>query len=302
MTQLSLQDAIKMQDQLITGYLTEDFQKKIWAAFKSYGEDQLEMMKKRQEICLTVQGPVIEKFGFDPDRQGVSNSSKAFTPEMNANEQVLMRNNLMQYLIDPGMQGKVAEGRVVGPPGVIPSRKQRPEPEEWLDSNSGKVWIVTGGGDKGGIVVRNGQDTNSAQLDSRLGTGAIVEQMDREGDRLKFEKMIGSGPDIGWISISFKNKPIVEPLWFVPTDEEKKTTESYKVVHDRVAQRGTPSKDGKMIGAAKKGDIVKGETIDKDGVAWLKTSAHNPASGKVEEAYMMIDGASVGLGQLLKKL
>lgn len=299
---LSLEEAKKFEDGLITGYLTEEFQRQIWAAWSGYGDNQLEFAKHRQEVCLTVQAPVIEAFGFAPTREGVLASTKAFSNEVNGHPDIALRNGLMQYLIDPGMQQKVAEGMILAPLGVLPSRKSRPEPDEWLDSHPGKVWIVTGGGDKGGILVRQGVDTNSAQLESRLATGTIFEQLDRDGDRLKFEKMAGSGPDIGWVSITFKNKPLVEPLWFVPSDEEKTTKEAYKVVHERVAQRTQPSKDAKMIGAEKRGVIVKGETIDKDGVPWLRTSAHNPESGKVEDAYMMIDGKSVGLGQLLKKL
>lgn len=302
MAALSLEDCVKMQDKLITGYMSEDFQRKIWQAFGGHGANQLEWAKARAETCLTVQATVLPDFGFEGTREGVLNSTKAFTPEINNNPKVVMRNNIMQYLIDPTMQQKVAEGKIIMPPGVLPSRKSCPDPEEWPETSTGKVWIVTGGGDKGGIVVRANKDTNSAQLESRLATGTIIEERERDEDRLSFEKMDGSGPDFGWVSITFKNKPLVEPLWFVPSEADVSNKVAYKVVHERVAQRATPSKDAKMVGAEKKGAIVKGEVVDEGGVQWLKTKAHNPASGQVEDAFMMIDGASVGLGKLLKKL
>lgn len=299
MAALSLEECVKMEDGLIKGYLTEEFQTKIWEAWRGKGDDQVEMAKARQAACLEVQGPVIQQFGFESSRAGVMESVKAFTPEMNNDPEIAWRNGIMAYLVDPGMQQKVASGRQPPPVGILPSRKARPDPAEWPEGIPGHVWHVVGGGDKGGIIVRSGKDTKSSQLDKRLSTGAIIEEMDRDEDRIKYEKIKGDGPDMGWVSMTFKTTVLVEPLWF-DLEEDIKIKDTYKVVHDRVAMRIKPNKDSKMVSAETKGSKVRGTVIEQDGVQWLRVKVYN--NTEAEEAYMMIDGASVGLGVLLQKV
>jgi len=67
------------------------------------------------------------------------------------------------------------------------------------------VWEVIGGGDKGGIVVREGKDTASAQTPTRLATGALVEEVELDGERLCFRKICGDGPDSGWASLKLSS-------------------------------------------------------------------------------------------------
>jgi len=83
----------------------------------------------------------------------------------------------------------------------------------------GQVWGVIGGGDKGGIVVRQGQDTGSELLAERLYTGAVVKELDLQGDRLNFEKLQGGGPSTGWVSVKLQSgTPLLakgDDLWSV---------------------------------------------------------------------------------------
>ena len=39
------------------------------------------------------------------------------------------------------------------------------------------MWEVVGGGEKGGLVVREGQSLSSTQLEERLPTGALVREV-----------------------------------------------------------------------------------------------------------------------------
>lgn len=73
---------------------------------------------------------------------------------------------------------------------------------------SHQVWEVVGGGDKGGIIVREGQATTSAALD-RVSTGALLLQVWLEGERLQYEKLTGTGPFFGWVSTKLKDKDLV---------------------------------------------------------------------------------------------
>ncbi len=40
-------------------------------------------------------------------------------------------------------------------------------------------------------MVREGEKTTSRQLDARLSTGALVEEVDKVGDRLEYKRLTG---------------------------------------------------------------------------------------------------------------
>lgn len=70
-------------------------------------------------------------------------------------------------------------------------------------------WEVVGGADKGGILVREGQATTSTQLPQRLATGAIVNELRIEGERLQYQKLWGEGPDTGWVSLALSGRELL---------------------------------------------------------------------------------------------
>eukprot|EP00420_Gonyaulax_spinifera_P010972 CAMPEP_0197924644 /NCGR_PEP_ID=MMETSP1439-20131203/96054_1 /TAXON_ID=66791 /ORGANISM="Gonyaulax spinifera, Strain CCMP409" /LENGTH=191 /DNA_ID=CAMNT_0043547081 /DNA_START=67 /DNA_END=642 /DNA_ORIENTATION=+ len=73
-----------------------------------------------------------------------------------------------------------------------------------------QVWQVVGGGEKGGIIVRAGKDTQSEALD-RISTGAFVLQLALEDERLHYERLSGTGPQQGWVGIKLKGKDLCVP-------------------------------------------------------------------------------------------
>lgn len=77
-------------------------------------------------------------------------------------------------------------------------------------------WKVVGGEDKGGILVRTGQDLKSYQASSRLSTGAVVEQLKLAGERLEYKRVTGSGPDEGWVSLKLGDKDLLVPFDELP--------------------------------------------------------------------------------------
>jgi len=81
----------------------------------------------------------------------------------------------------------------------------------------GLLWEVVGGADKGGILIREGQDLKSPATAERLSTGAIVEQIELIGERLHFVLVpgTGTGPTEGWASIKASGKDLL-----VPKEEE----------------------------------------------------------------------------------
>eukprot|EP00930_Biecheleria_cincta_P082590 TRINITY_DN722_c0_g1_i4.p1 TRINITY_DN722_c0_g1~~TRINITY_DN722_c0_g1_i4.p1 ORF type:complete len:617 (-),score=122.63 TRINITY_DN722_c0_g1_i4:128-1978(-) len=72
-----------------------------------------------------------------------------------------------------------------------------------------QIWEVVGGGDKGGILVREGQSLKSTECEGRLSTGALIEEVDLVGERLCYKRLTGSGPEDGWVSLTIKGKEIV---------------------------------------------------------------------------------------------
>lgn len=74
------------------------------------------------------------------------------------------------------------------------------------------MWEIVGGAEKGGIIVRVGAETSTAQESQRLSTGAKVEQLELRGERLNYRLVCGSGPCTGWVSISLKGKNLARKL------------------------------------------------------------------------------------------
>lgn len=73
----------------------------------------------------------------------------------------------------------------------------------------GQVWKVVGGADKGGILVREGQSTTSPQVPDRLATGSLVKEVGLRGERLHYERLTGSGPPEGWVSLKLTDKVLL---------------------------------------------------------------------------------------------
>jgi len=69
----------------------------------------------------------------------------------------------------------------------------------------GQVWEVVGGGDKGGIVVREGKDVTSSLQAERLSTGALIKEVKLEDGRLQYQRLSGTGPGEGWVSLKLQD-------------------------------------------------------------------------------------------------
>jgi len=61
-------------------------------------------------------------------------------------------------------------------------------------------WIVTGGGDKGGVVVSLGRSPGSTQLPERLAPGSLIQQKDLVDKLLRYVLISGTGPRRGWVT------------------------------------------------------------------------------------------------------
>lgn len=71
------------------------------------------------------------------------------------------------------------------------------------------TWKVVGGADKGGILVRTGQDLKSPEAFERLSTGAVVREEELVAERLHYVLVSGAGPSSGWVSTKVTGKDLV---------------------------------------------------------------------------------------------
>lgn len=103
-------------------------------------------------------------------------------------------------------------------------------------------WCVTGGVDKGGILVRTANAKDAPEADSRLETGALVRQKEVVGDKLHYERLTGAGPETGWVTIKLKDKVLMEeaPVFSPKEVEAGKEAGVY-------APRPEPAEKGRKI-------------------------------------------------------
>eukprot|EP00747_Dinoflagellata_sp_TGD_P055482 gnl/TRDRNA2_/TRDRNA2_149563_c0_seq1.p1 gnl/TRDRNA2_/TRDRNA2_149563_c0~~gnl/TRDRNA2_/TRDRNA2_149563_c0_seq1.p1 ORF type:complete len:388 (+),score=75.90 gnl/TRDRNA2_/TRDRNA2_149563_c0_seq1:32-1195(+) len=83
-----------------------------------------------------------------------------------------------------------------------------------------QLWLVVGGAETGGILVREGEATSSKRLEPRLSTGAKIEEIEVVGERLHFRKLLGTGPPEGWISIRLPGKDLAVRIDLSDVKEE----------------------------------------------------------------------------------
>lgn len=142
-------------------------------------------------------------------------------------------------------------------------------------------WEVVGGGDKGGILVRLGQDLKSPQAPERLATGSIVEQLMLEGERLKYKLISGGGQAEGWVSIKLTGKDLL-----VPKAEEAPKAPS----NPETADADWPA----YLQAVLAADPVT--TTLKAGAPWLSSVGKAPPKAKVRLVMFTWTGNRGGAG------
>ena len=137
------------------------------------------------------------------------------------------------------------------------------------------LWRVIGGGDKGGIIARSGEDVSSELFAERLATGAIIKEIEQRGERLHFLKLCGQGPAEGWVSLRLQTgKDLVQllpALWRVIGGSKGGilVRASSSVTSEELAERlGT-------------GAIVQEEEMLRERLRYRLLLGHGPVTGWV---------------------
>ncbi|OLQ08853.1 hypothetical protein AK812_SmicGene7628 [Symbiodinium microadriaticum] len=73
------------------------------------------------------------------------------------------------------------------------------------------LWRVAGGEGTGGLLVRSGPGLTSEEKQERLATKSLIQEIGRQGLRLQYALVAGSGPGSGWVSIRIREKELLVP-------------------------------------------------------------------------------------------
>mmetsp|Transcript_17913 Transcript_17913/g.37225 ORF Transcript_17913/g.37225 Transcript_17913/m.37225 type:complete len:263 (+) Transcript_17913:47-835(+) len=207
MVKLTQDEATDLQKQLIRGYKQAEFQVKLRDEWRQAGNDPRAQRRAVQEVCLDVQLPVIVQFGFGESRTGVNQSILAVA-EVPQTEELEEDRRVIAWLLDPSLQREEPD---FVPDALVPKHAHTNLRAEDV-RKKGSRWVVVGGEQGRGILVRKGEDLDSAAYAFRLQCGAQLHAMQEVvGNRLHYRRLSGDGPDFGWISIEVKGKALVQP-------------------------------------------------------------------------------------------
>jgi len=99
--QLTREQAHGILDEVLPQFNSKEFQRRMRELWDST-PDHFEKVKLRQELCLGIQGPVIEKYGYKPTPAGVSKSSsqimKLFASDPGLSVKGFLNNWLVSHL------------------------------------------------------------------------------------------------------------------------------------------------------------------------------------------------------------
>jgi len=152
--------------------------------------------------------------------------------------------------------------------------------------NLGAAWIKQGEYEKAFVVSQAGliRHPYTAQAQYNLGVAAFV--LARRSDSLQSPTKSRTSKDVGNGSAQLR---------------------TYRTAHVRVIVRAAASIKADMLGALHQGKIVSGTRMTVDGQPWLRLSDEDRRNTCIPglstgDAWVLIDGATVGLGILLAEV
>lgn len=133
---LSREQALQMMDELIEAYSKVEFQQELHQAWAAVAGDPIQQGRARQAVCLKVQGPIIERYGFEASRRGVALSVTAFNESIVVGcEEEAVRHKcfMVGWLVNPAQQEaseRTQRDQYLASVGLPPSQ---PDPGEQQD-------------------------------------------------------------------------------------------------------------------------------------------------------------------------
>ncbi|CAE7949248.1 Senp7 [Symbiodinium sp. KB8] len=154
------------------------------------------------------------------------------------------------------------------------------------------VWEVVGGGDFGGILVRQGSELSSQPCSERLSTGAVVEELERLGERLRYRRLQGLGPESGWVTVRLGLKELLRK-----TADTSRNGAEDDAPGERTSKAASPGGFQQKIATGKKVRIIslKREDYQKYNGKNGAIMGFDPATGRYSVKVVILSDKSVGL-------
>merc|ERR1712113_366369 len=93
------EQVVAMQDELISAFLDDTFQQRLHAAWGDPAIKERLREVRRRQICLEVQGPILERYGYENSHRGLMQSY--FTSSIRDDEEVGLKALIMEWLTHP---------------------------------------------------------------------------------------------------------------------------------------------------------------------------------------------------------
>eukprot|EP00439_Symbiodinium_sp_Y106_P008492 s2084_g1.t1 len=154
------------------------------------------------------------------------------------------------------------------------------------------VWEVVGGGDVGGILVRQGSELSSQPCSERLSTGAVVEELERVGERLRYRRLQGLGPESGWVTVRLGLKELLRKQ---TADKNGNSTQDASA--ERASKAAPQGGFQQKIATGKKVRILslKREDYQKYNGKNGAIMGFDPGTGRYSVKVVILSDKSVGL-------
>jgi len=204
---LTEEQVLAIHHQLAKEYKKAEFQLRLHAAWAKSGGVKVHQRSAVREACWSVQLPLMLRYGFEESGSGLQDFTSSLTAAPQTAELETLRSTI-SWLLNPEHQEDW--------PDFVPDA-ELPKPEHGQlrpdDLRArGSRWLVTGGPQGRGLLVRKGEALDSAAFPFRLQKGAQLRALDAvEGNRLHYRRLSGDGPDFGWISIEANGNTLVKP-------------------------------------------------------------------------------------------
>eukprot|EP00406_Dinophysis_acuminata_P015208 CAMPEP_0179342464 /NCGR_PEP_ID=MMETSP0797-20121207/70418_1 /TAXON_ID=47934 /ORGANISM="Dinophysis acuminata, Strain DAEP01" /LENGTH=213 /DNA_ID=CAMNT_0021056675 /DNA_START=36 /DNA_END=675 /DNA_ORIENTATION=+ len=212
---MTRQEVEEMLTALVAAYKKKEFQDELHEEWSYAGKDEMAQGRARQKVASHTRSRSSRdtassrpKYGFEPTKKGVAQAAAACNArDSEYTEHMRWMHFALQWLVSP-LEQKVNPGFVED--AQVPREELR-DPERPLPGKKGSYFVVVGGEDRGGIVVRREEDTDSTMYGTRLKTGAKVRAREdvTKGFRLKYELIDGEGPEFGWVSTAVGSKKLM---------------------------------------------------------------------------------------------
>uniref|UniRef100_A0A7S4T5U3 Fibronectin type-III domain-containing protein n=1 Tax=Alexandrium monilatum TaxID=311494 RepID=A0A7S4T5U3_9DINO len=179
----------------------------------------------------------------------------------------------------------------------------------------GQVWEIVGGGAEGGIIVKEGRDLGSPKCADRLSTGALVKELELQSERLHFQRLTGSGPTEGWVSIALGQKQLCVKRDSFHLPAASRALCAFEVLVESLELFPQPvlslDKRGSQGPRVREGQVLWGFRHEIDGHLWLELTQETmksvdgvpgPAEGGSLWSPVSVDLNALGIGVTLEVL